>query len=107
MNMTDRSAEDVRQEYKTKLGEMFGDIFYRVECDYLWLYRKWEEYKLLFGNDAHVGLLNAAGGGFWQDMRRALYESILLHICVLTDSPGSDTADKPGEQPSPDYSWRP
>ena len=30
------------------------------------LYRKWEEYKLLFLNDAHVELLSAAAGGFWR-----------------------------------------
>ena len=99
MNVTDRSAEDVRQDYRTKLGDRSGDIFYRVECEYLWLYRKWEEYKLLFGNEAHVGLLNAAAGGFWEDVRRALHENILLHICVLTDSPGSEKSEKPAEKP--------
>ena len=99
IHMTQKSAAEVRREYRTKLGETFGDIFYRVEGEYLWLYRKWEEYKLLFLNDAHVGLLNAAEGGFWEDVRRALHENILLHICVLTDSPGSEKTEKPGEEP--------
>ena len=99
MNMTHKSAGEVRREYRTQLGETFGDIFYRVEGEYLWLYRKWEEYKLLFLNDAHVELLNAVAGGFWEEVRRALHENILLHICALTDSPGSKTAKKPGGEP--------
>ena len=97
--MTQRSPAEVRRHYSTMLGDPFGEIFYRVEGEYLWLYRKWQEYKLLFLNDAHVALLNAAEGGFWEDVRRALHENILLHICVLTDSPGSAGTGKPGEEP--------
>ena len=99
MNMTQKSADEVRKEYRTELGEIFGNIFYRIESEYLWLYRKWEEYKLLFLNDAHVELLSAAAGGFWEEVRRALHENILLHICVLTDSPGSKKAKEPSEEP--------
>ena len=99
MDMTQKSAEEVQKEYRAKLGESFGDVFYRVESEYLWLYRKWKEYELLFLNDRYVALLNAAEGGFWEDVRRALHENILLHICVLTDSPGSKQAKKPSEKP--------
>ena len=99
MNMTHKSADEVRKEYRTKLGDAFGDMFYRIESEYLWLYRKWREYKLLFVNDGHARMLNAASGGFWEDVRRALHENILLHICVLTDSPGSKKTKKQGEEP--------
>ena len=99
MNMTHKSADEVPKEYRTKLGDAFGDMFYRIESEYLWLDRKWGEYKLLFLNDGHVRMLNAASGGFWEDVRRALHENILLHICVLTDSPGSEESEHPGEEP--------
>lgn len=83
MNQT---AEQVRAEHLDKLGPKLAPVFSELKDDLAWLQVKWAEYRELFGSSPkRIELLNAAAGLFFRIIQYTLWESVLLHLCRLTD----------------------
>ena len=82
----DRTAEQVRQEHRAKLGPTLGPVFSELQNDLAWLQVKWAEYRELFGTSpSRIELMNSAAGLFFRMLQDALWEDALLHLCRLTD----------------------
>ncbi len=86
----ERTPEEVKREYLHAMGPELGDLVHGLVNECVWLYRKWDNFVVLFGTSPErIELLNAAAPAFFGLLQSSLWEDILLHICCLTDSPGT------------------
>ena len=84
------TGAEVQDEYQKKLGPEFGQIFYKLEVEIVYLYKKWKEYEELFGgSQTQLQKLNAFAGNFWATIKGLMWQDILLTLCRLTDPPGN------------------
>ncbi len=87
--MAERTAEEARNDYVEKMGEVLGTQFHALIGEVAFLHIKWAEYVELFGDPENVKLLNKSAPAFFSMIQRILWEETLLHICRLTDPPES------------------
>jgi hypothetical protein len=81
-----RTAAEVLQEHKSRMGATFGAEFHGLYNEVLWLHLKWRDYRALFGtNPARIDLLNAAAGSFFVMADETMWHDLMLHVCRLTD----------------------
>ena len=79
------SPEQVRDKYVAAMPGSLGEAFYALYNEVAWLYYKWDDYSALFGDNETIDVLNSTAGPFFHDVQHVLRESILLHMCRLTD----------------------
>jgi hypothetical protein len=85
-----RTADEVREHYLQKMGQLLGLVFYRLWNETVWLHIKWHTYVTLFGSSPErVALLNQAAPMSFRVIQDSLWDDVLLHICGLTDPPQS------------------
>ena len=78
--------EQVEQRYVALMGEDLGRIYTRLWNECVWLYRRWDDYVVLFGtSQERLDKLNEAAAAFFYQLQGTLFESVLLHMCRLTD----------------------
>lgn len=71
-----------------KLGDEAGRFFYNLENDLYRLRIQWRIYNALFGtNHERVTLLNQCSGITAHYFEKSMFESAMLSICRMTDSP--------------------
>lgn len=81
-----QTSDEIRKGRIEVLGEEFGLLYDSVYTGVLELFFNWFEYKELFASkESRIKLLNEAAPSFFYIVQRRLWESILLHICRLTD----------------------
>jgi len=86
--MTTRTADEIRADYVTLMGEPLGSVFNALWQELASVNSNWAEYVTLFGSKpSRVDLLNEAAPHFFRVAQDTLWEAILLHIARLTDSP--------------------
>ena len=100
-------SEPLKQEYREKLGEDFGTVFYEVRNDWLTGLVRLKEYRVLFSNHDAVKLLNAAGGAFMWDLQQILWRDLLLHVTRLTDAATMGRRENLSVQALPPFCRRP
>lgn len=84
--MTQKTPDDVLDEYVQKLGESRGRYFRAVETDLYTLRMHFSIYAALFGtNEERVLLLNSVSGNTSYWIERSMFECIILQVCRLTD----------------------
>lgn len=84
------TSDEVEAEYIASMGKALGAQFHRLWEELAWLNIKWAEYVELLGTKpSRVDLLNKAAPLFFKIVGESLWESILLHICRITDPPKS------------------
>jgi hypothetical protein len=88
-----QSNDEVRAKYISALGAQFGEAFCDLFNHVAWLYSKWHDYQSLFGEVSTVDLLNKTAPLIFRDIQRIVWESLLLHLCRLTDPPQSARQD--------------
>ncbi len=81
------SGPEARDRFIAVLGLDVGEVFYSLYCDYHDAQRLFEEYKVLFGNQRDVDMLNAIGGKFFGLIQQIMQDSLILFITRLTDRP--------------------
>jgi len=80
------TAEEVEQQFLVAMGPQLGALFYRLWNECVWLHWRWSEYLILYGTKAEsVELLNKAAPSFFRVVQDSLWETVLLHICRMTD----------------------
>ncbi len=85
-----QTAREVESEHIAKLGPSLGPMFHELWNELAWLRVKWQEYYEMFGTKPErVELLNSATALFFRIVQDTLWESILLHLCRMTDPPKS------------------
>jgi hypothetical protein len=88
--MVDRTAEEVRANYISKMGRPLGEQFNALWQEVALLHLNWKEYVELFGTNAErVEHLNRAAPAFFRMIQDQLWTVTLLHIARLLDSPRS------------------
>lgn len=89
-----KTAEEVKNEYISSMGEELGTVFHALWNEVAWLYLKWGQYVELFGTKpSRITLLNDAASLFFRIVEDFLFDDTLLHIARLTDP--SKSAGKP------------
>src|SRR5690606_17440226 len=87
--MTYRSAEQVKEERVSIMGDQLGSIFDSLYNEIVWIKKKWIEYVALFGtNDKRVKILNSAAPSFFFMMQKIMFDDILLGLSKITDPAG-------------------
>ena len=72
------------------MGGNLGQLYYELDKEVSWLHDKWGEFRELFcGGQERIDLLSNVASSFFYVMSQVLYESVILHLCRLTDPPGS------------------
>jgi hypothetical protein len=81
-----KTHEEIEAEYIAVLGPDLGKVYHELVTEHVWLHDKWCEYRTLFGTSKNrVDLLNQAAARFFGQLHDIWWESVLLHICRLTD----------------------
>lgn len=81
-----RSAEEVREQFiedfPAETGKLFHDLWNRVLTAYL----TWDWYKTLFNESQdRINLLNNTAGLFFSRLQTLLYRETFLAVCRITD----------------------
>lgn len=88
--MVTRSMDEIRAEYLSSMGEELGANFYELHRKLVELHILWQQYRQLFGDDTEtVHLLNRTAGLFFKIVQDELWDSVLLGISRMTDSPAT------------------
>jgi AbiU2 len=92
--MTVRTAAEAKIYNIEVMGNDLGELYDALWQQLAGLYRKWEEYVVLFGTSSErIELLNSAAPEFFRVVQDSLFEDVLLHLARLTDK--SETSGKP------------
>ena len=78
--------EQVEQRNITRMGPELGTIYTRLWNECVWLFWRWDDYVVLFGtSEERLNKLNEAAPAFFYQLQGTLFESVLLHMCRITD----------------------
>jgi len=89
-----RAAAEVQKYYEQTMGDELGLVFYRLWNETAWLHAKWDAYVALFGTSPErIALLNQAAPMSAKLIQDSLWDDVLLHICSLTDPPGTSARE--------------
>jgi hypothetical protein len=87
---SEKTAAEVQQAYIGTMGSELGGLFFGLSNECASLHWKWEEFVSLFGTSPQrTELLNKSAGAFFRIVQETLWDSVLLHIARLMDSPQS------------------
>jgi len=90
----EKSAEQALAECKQVLGEEFGQVFYLLHNEVVWLFVKWQQFQKLYEtNSDRIDLMNKTAPFLLRVVQITLWESIILNIARLLDPP--ETMGKP------------
>ena len=88
--MITRSMDEIRAEYISSMGEELGASFYELYQKLVELHVLWQQYLQLFGDDTGtVHLLNRTAGLFFKIVQDELWDSVLLGVSRMTDTPAT------------------
>jgi hypothetical protein len=88
--MAGENATALAEELKKSLGNEFGEVCYHVFNEWCDLYVTWKQFKNLFcRGPERVELLNKAGAGFFYNVDRHFFSSVMLALCRLSDPPAT------------------
>jgi hypothetical protein len=81
-----RPANRVQQVYIEKMGPELGTLQFKLFNQCAWLYVKWLDFVVLYGNDAEtIAVLNQSAHSYFHMLQEVLFEDAILHICRLSD----------------------
>jgi AbiU2 len=84
--MTHQTATETHKNYRQRLGQEFGDVFYLSFNEWCDLQQIWAQFENLFGHGPErVALMNEAGAGFFYYVDRLFFEASMLALCRLSD----------------------
>ena len=82
----EESAEQMRQTCKQVMGDDPGALYADLWQQLAWLHIRWAGYVELFGSKPETfGIMNQVAGGFFKNVQDDMWQSILMHLCRLTD----------------------
>lgn len=84
------TAEQIKQRNIEQMGEALGTQYSALWQELAVLYLYWAEYKELFGTKpSRINLMNDAAPAFFHMLQEELWDSRLMHLARITDSPKS------------------
>ncbi|MFN9113463.1 MAG: hypothetical protein ACK5XN_25610 [Bacteroidota bacterium] len=84
--MSYRTADQIRQEMITAMGEEAGKLFHVLENELLWLSLRWKDYKELFGtNPDRIELMNETAPSLFYSIQKVYWEHLLLGYSRLLE----------------------
>ncbi len=84
--MSSRTGNEIKEEYCKVLGNEFGNFFYEIYSQTVWLFVEWEQYKKLYTKKETVEVLNKTAPSYFALQQRIQWNSIILSIARLTDN---------------------
>ena len=87
---TSKSHQETEGELIAAMGEDLGRFFFALYKEVVWLHAIWQEYRTIYGTSPEqIQLANRAAGFFFKIVQDELWDSVLLRVARLTDSPKS------------------
>ncbi|GLR90887.1 hypothetical protein [Bradyrhizobium iriomotense] len=84
------TAERIKQRNIDAMGEALGTQYSALWQELAVLHLYWAEYKELFGTKpSRIDLMNQAAPAFFHMLQEELWDSRLMHLARITDSPKS------------------
>jgi hypothetical protein len=84
------TRDELEKRNIDKMGEVLGKQYTVMFHEVAALYLYWKEFLKLFGtNDKRIERLNRAAPGFFRMLQEQQFETNMMHIARLTDSPKS------------------
>jgi hypothetical protein len=88
--MADQSADEIKNEAITKMGQALGEQYSALWQEVALLHVNWDEYVELFGTKpTRIELLNQAAPSFFRMIQDELWDTTLLGIARITDPPAT------------------
>ena len=85
-----KSQEESQGEYLSAMGADLGPVFFALHKEVVWLHAIWQEYRTIYGTTPEqLKIANRAAGFFFKIVQDELWDSVLLRIARITDSPRS------------------
>jgi hypothetical protein len=86
--VTTQSDDEFRAECVAKMGDSLGELYHLLYRDLVMVHIKWKEYRELFAtSETRIDLMNKTAPAFFGRLNDALWNEVLLDICLLTDKP--------------------
>ncbi|HAQ61381.1 TPA: hypothetical protein DCR49_05185 [Candidatus Delongbacteria bacterium] len=84
--MTTRTGEELKIYYCEKLGKDFGEYFFEIYSQTVWLFVEWEQYKKLFTDEKTVEILNKTAKSYFALQQRIQFNNVVLNVAKLLDN---------------------
>jgi hypothetical protein len=82
--------QDTENEFTAVMGVDLGRMFFALYKEVVWVHAIWQEYRTLYGTSSEqLQIANRAAGFFFKIVQDELWDSVLLRVARLTDSPKS------------------
>lgn len=82
------TGDEIKSRNIAVMGDDLGKQYTALFQEFTALYLYWKEFLELFGtNDKRIDRLNKAAPGFFQMLQEQQFETNMLHLARLTDSP--------------------
>ena len=81
-----RDSKKDKHNLIAALGTQGNSVFMALHYDICDLLLKWDRFKILFGSQEHIDLLNDTASTLFYNIQRIMLNDIFLHIARLTDS---------------------
>ena len=80
-----RDSKKDKHNLIAALGTQGNSVFMALHYDICDLLLKWDRFKILFGSQEHIDLLNDTASTLFYNIQRIMLNDIILHITNLTD----------------------
>ncbi|HWG88186.1 MAG TPA: hypothetical protein VN679_10425 [Candidatus Acidoferrales bacterium] len=85
---TTESQQSAQDAMVASMGAELGNTFFALYNEVVWLHAVWQEYRVIYGtSEEKLQVANRAAGFFFRIVQDELWNSVLLRIARLTDSP--------------------
>src|SRR5690606_20410820 len=85
-----KSQEESQGEYLAAMGVDLGPVFFALYKEGVWLHAIWQEDRTIYcPSPEQLKVANRAAGFFFKIVQDELWDSVLLRIARITDSPRS------------------
>ena len=84
--MSESSADECKAKHLAKIPSPLSEIYHDLFNEISWLHVKWIEFRKLFASDPkHFDLFNKTAASFFYNLKRMMWDDLLLHMCRITD----------------------
>ncbi len=88
------NADEILKAKIDQMGEELGRLHFELWGQLVWLFAIWQTYKDLYEkSEDQIALLNSAAPRFFFYNQGAMMDSVLLHICRITDPANSKSGE--------------
>ena len=86
-------AQKAKEDDIELMGSELGEVYHKLWQELAHVHTRWYEYDALYGNEDQIELLNKTASSFFAIVQSMFWETVIMHIARMTDSPRTTGKD--------------